>query len=51
MPKIERIQKIIELFRENKILKTAQILEFFKNAVDRTTIYRDIKELIQLNKI
>jgi len=51
MLKKERVQKILELFEKEKILKTADILIFFDNKVERTTIYRDLKELIKEEKI
>lgn len=51
MTKKERIQKILELFKKEKILKTAEILIFLNNEIERTTIYRDLKELIKLERI
>lgn len=51
MLKKERIQKILELFEKEKILKTANVLSFFDNKIERTTIYRDLKELIKEKKI
>jgi len=51
MQKKERIKKILELFKKEKILKTADILIFFDNKIERTTIYRDLKQLIKESKI
>ncbi|PID86351.1 hypothetical protein CSB08_01150 [Candidatus Gracilibacteria bacterium] len=49
MKKIERQKIILDIFREKKLVKISDILEKIK--VDRTTIYRDFKELLRENKI
>ncbi len=51
MIKKDRIQEIIILFKKQKRLKTSEILDYFKNEVERTTIYRDLKKLIEDWKI
>jgi len=51
MKKAEKINIIIELFKRDKTLKTAKIITHFNNTIDRTTIYRYLKELIELWKI
>jgi len=51
MTKKDRLEKIIKFFEKQKILKTADILAFFDNSIDRTTIYRYLKELIKNDQI
>lgn len=51
MQKKERIKKILNFFKKNEFLMVKNILDFFDNKIDRTTIYRDIQDLIEKNEI
>ncbi len=52
MKQTQRIQYILSYLEKYKECKTADILELFKHEnIERTTIYRDLKFLLEERKI
>ena len=47
MTKKEKLEKIINLFNDKKIVKIADIISYFDNSIERTTAYRYLKELLE----
>lgn len=49
MDKRKRLELIVDMFKQQETIKVSDIVKIFK--LERTTVYRDFKELIQENKI
>jgi DeoR/GlpR family transcriptional regulator of sugar metabolism len=49
MLKKERQKNILNLLKTKKIIKTSEFVQILK--VNRTTIYRDLQELIEQSKV